>query len=86
MQMKKLIFINDSFDNKVSYYLLAAFLIALPFEHFYSEILLTSFAVHTLIHLKKSRLAALKNRAVWIVSSIFFLSLFTIFYSDYIAE
>jgi O-antigen ligase len=84
--MKKLFFINESFENKTSYYLLAAFLIALPFEHFYSEILLTCFALHTLIHFKKSRLAALKNKATWIVSSIFFLSLFTIFYSDYIAE
>lgn len=84
--MKKLFFINESFENKISYYLLAAFLIALPFEHFYSEILLTCFAIHTLIHLKKDCLTALGNKTVWIISSIFFLSLFTIFYSDYIAE
>jgi O-antigen ligase len=84
--MKKLIIINDSLDNRISYYLLAAFLIALPFQHFYSEILLTCFAIHTLIHLKKSRLKALKDKRVWIISSIFFVSLFAIFYSNYIAE
>jgi len=84
--MKKLFIINESFENKVSYYLLAAFLIALPFEHFYSEILLTCFTIHTLIHLKKNRLAALKNKTVWIISSLFFLNLFTLFYSNYIAE
>lgn len=84
--MKRLFFINESVENKISYYLLAAFLIALPFEHFYSEILLTCFAIHTLIHLKKSRLTTLKNNAIWIISSIFFLSLFTIFYSNYMAE
>src|SRR5690242_20733323 len=81
--MKKLFIIHDSFDNKISYYLLVSFLIALPFQHYYSEILLTCFAIHTLIHLKKRRLINLKNRTAWIISSIFFLSLFTIFYSDY---
>ncbi|MGN6531849.1 MAG: O-antigen ligase family protein [Ginsengibacter sp.] len=84
--MKKLFFINDSFDNKISYSLLAGFLIALPFEHFYSEILLTCFAIHTLIHLKKSRLKTLKNKTVWIISSIFFLNLLAICYSNYPAE
>jgi O-antigen ligase len=86
LQVKKLFFIDETFENKISYYLLAGFLMALPFEHFYSEILLTCFAIHTLIHLKKSRLITLKNKTVWIISSIFFLSLFTIFYSNYIAE
>jgi O-antigen ligase len=84
--MKKLFIINDSFENKISYYLLAAFLIALPFEHFYSEILLSCFAIHTLIHLKKNRITAVNNKTVWIISSIFFLSLFTILYSNYVAE
>ncbi len=84
--MKMLFIIDESFENKITYYLLAAFLMALPFEHFYSEILLTCFAIHTLIHLKKNRLAAIKNKTVWIISSIFFLSLFTNFYSNYIAE
>ena len=84
--MKNLFFINETFENKVSYYLLAAFLIALPFEHFYSEILLTCFAIHTLIQLKKRRLINLKNKTVWVISSIFFLSLFTISYSNYIPE
>src|SRR5665647_521092 len=86
LQMKKLFFITETFENKISYYLLACFLIALPFEHFYSEVLLSCFAIHTLIYLKKSRLIKLKNKTVWIISSIFFLSLFTISYSNYIAE
>jgi O-antigen ligase len=84
--MKKLFIINDSVENKISYYLLAAFLIALPFEHFYSEILLTCFTIHTLIHLKKNRLTTLKNKTVWIISSVFFLNLLTIIYSNYPAE
>lgn len=84
--MKKLFFINDTLDNKISYYLLAFFLIGLPFEHFFSEILLTCFSVHTLIQLKKDKLPQLKNKAVLIISSIFFLNLITIIYSNYPSE
>lgn len=84
--MKKLFFINETLENKISYYLLAAFLIALPFEHFYSEILLSYFAIHTLIHLKKNRLPSLKNKTVWIISSLFFLNLLMISYSNYPLE
>jgi O-antigen ligase len=84
--MKELFFINDTLDNKISYYLLACFLIALPFEHFFSEILLSCFAIHTLIQLKKNKLSTLKNKAVWIIASIFFLNLITIIYSNYPLE
>ncbi len=84
--MKKLFFINDSLENKISYYLLAGFLIALPFDHFYSEVLLECFVIHTLIHLRKNQLPALKNKRVWIIASIFFLNLIAISYSNYKAE
>lgn len=84
--MKKLFFIDDTLENKISYYLLMCFLIALPFEHFFSEILLSGFVIHTLIQLKKNRLYTLKNKIVWIVASIFFLNLITIIYSNYPAE
>ena len=60
--MKKLFLINDTFENKISYYLLACFLVALPFDHFYSEWLLIIFCIHTLIHLKKNNLYALRNK------------------------
>ena len=80
--MKKLFFINDTLENKISYYLLACFLIALPFARFFSEILLSCFAIHTLIQLKKCKLPALKNKAVWIIASTFFLNLITIIYSN----
>ncbi|MEO8943985.1 MAG: O-antigen ligase family protein [Ginsengibacter sp.] len=84
--MKELFFINDTLENKVSYYFLACFLIALPFAHFFSEILLVFFAIHTLIHLRSGRLAGLRNKSVWIVSSIFFFNLIAVTYSSYPAE
>ena len=84
--MKELFFINDTLENKISYFLISCFLIALPFQHFFSEILLSCFVIHTLIHVRKKNLRALKNKVIWIIASIFFLSLFTISYSNYVAE
>jgi len=85
-KMKKLFFINDTLENKISYFLISCFLMALPFQHFFSEILLSCFVIHTLIHVRKKNLQALKNKTIWIIASIFFLSLFTISYSHYPAE
>src|SRR6185312_1046947 len=70
--MKQLFFINDTLENKISYFLISCFLIALPFQHFFSEILLTCFTIHTLIHIRKKNLQALKNKTVWIIAAIFF--------------
>ena len=53
--MKQLFLIDDTTVNKISYYHLAAFLIALPFDFFYSEIILISFGLHTLIHTRKEK-------------------------------
>lgn len=84
--MKKLFFINDKLENRISYYLLACFLIALPFDRFYSEWLLIIFCIHTLIHLKKNKLAALRNKKIWIITSIFFLNAAAITFSNYQSE
>ncbi len=84
--MKSFFFINDTLENKISYYLLACFLIALPFAHFYSDILLGCFALHTLIHLRKSCLAMLKKKPFWVISSLFFLNLIAVTYTNYPAE
>lgn len=86
MPNKKQLFLNDTLENKISYYLLVCFLIALPFAHFYSEILLSCFTIHTLIHLRKSCLGMLKKKSVWIISSLFFLNLIAVTYSNYPAE
>lgn len=84
--MKKNFFIHDTLENKISFYLLACFLIMLPYNHFYSEWLLIIFCIHTLIHLKKSKLAVLKNKNIWIISSLFFLTAIAIVFSSYKAD
>jgi O-antigen ligase len=84
--MKKLFFIDDTLENKISYYHLAFFLISLPFDFFYSEVVLISFVIHTLIHLRKSRLHLLKNKPVLVLVSLYFLGIFSILYSNYKQE
>jgi O-antigen ligase len=85
-KMKRLFLIDDTFENKISYYLLVFFLVALPFNHFYSEWLLIIFCIHTIIHLKKRKLHALKNKNIWIIASLFFLTAATITFSNYKAD
>jgi len=63
--MKEIFFIQDTVENKVSYYHLAFFLVALPFDYFYSELILISFGLHTLIHVKKEEFRNI-FRCLWI--------------------
>ena len=79
--MKRLFIIEDNVANNISYYLLAAFLIGLPFDRFYSEWLLIVFCLHTLIHFKVESLIRLKNKKVWIAGSVFIVSILCVTYS-----
>jgi O-antigen ligase len=47
--MKEVFYIEDTLINRISYYLLLAFLVALPFDLFYSEMILICLTAHTLI-------------------------------------
>lgn len=79
--MKNLLWINDTVANKVSYYHLACFLIALPFDFFYSQIILVSYAVHTLIHAEKKDWRRIFSKPVLIITSVFLAGLLAVFYS-----
>ena len=79
--MKKIILTDDTLPDKISYWLLVAFLIALPFDFFYSELILISFAAHTLIHCPKSNLKLLISKEVLLLCSIFILGALAILYS-----
>ena len=48
-----MLIIKDNLINKISYYHLLAFLLMLPFDQFYSELILISLIVHTLINISK---------------------------------
>lgn len=79
--MRKLFIINDTFTNKVSYYHLLLFLTFLPFDRFYSELVLASLTVHTLIHFKKEQLRNISWRDLLVLQSIFLLTVLSTVYS-----
>jgi O-antigen ligase len=80
--MKKLFLIQDTIENKVSYYHLAAFLVALPFDYFYSELILISFGLHTFIHIKKEDFKNIFSKPVLILVSLYLINLLALLYSS----
>jgi O-antigen ligase len=78
--MKEVFYIKDSTENKISYFHLLFFLIALPFDRFYSTIILASFLVHTLIYISKKKLSLI-NKTTFILQSVFIVSLISVIYS-----
>jgi O-antigen ligase len=79
--MKKLFVIEDTLENKISFYHLAAFVILLPFNRFYSEIFLISLLLHTLIHINRSKLRSVLTTENLILSSVILLNAAGIIYS-----
>lgn len=53
--MKELLKTRDNLTNRISYYHLLLLLASLPFDRFFSHVILISFALHLLIHLHKPR-------------------------------
>lgn len=84
--MRKIFFIADTVENKISYYHLACFLIVLPFDFFYSEIILISFGLHTLLHAKKKNLKNILSKPVLTLISFYGLGLVAMLYSPDIPE
>jgi O-antigen ligase len=79
--VKNIFLINDTVENKISYYHLAIFLLVLPYDFFYSELVLISFGLHTLIHLKKEDFKNVISKPVLILTSLYLLNLLAILYS-----
>jgi len=84
--MKQIFFINDTTENKVSFYLLACFLVVLPYDFFYSELILISFGLHTLIHVKKENIKRIFSKPVLVLVSLYLLGLVAMIYSPNIPE
>lgn len=79
--MKKLLFIQDTLTNKISYFHILLFLIFLPFDRFYSELALISFAIHTVFHIKKEDLKNIFSKDVLILQSVYWLTLASAIYT-----
>ncbi len=80
--MKKLLFIKDSTENKISYYHLLFFMLALPFDRFYSTIVLISFIVHTAIFFRKEQWSGAGIK-ILALQSVFLVTLFSILYASF---
>jgi O-antigen ligase len=72
--MIRLFHFKDTLANKISYYHLMLLMASLPFNMFYSHLILVSFCIHTLIHLNKNavkpifKLRAIALQAVFLVT------------------
>ncbi len=79
--MTNLFTIEDSLENKISYYHLALFLMFLPFDRFYSQLVVVSFVLHTLIHVRlRKRLTTPKWQNL-LLCSVFLLNVVGLIWS-----
>jgi O-antigen ligase len=79
--MRQIFFIDDTTENKISYYHLAAFLVTLPFDRFYSQLALISFLVHTVIHVTKPKLRNIFTVQTLVLSSVILITIIGLLYS-----
>ncbi len=66
--MREIFYIDDTLTNRISYYLLLAFLVALPFDMFYSEMVLVCLLIHSLIHIDRARPFRLRRSLLLVVA------------------
>lgn len=62
------------------------FMASLPFDRFYSHLILISFAIHTLIHLDKKKISSIFKWRTLVLQSVFFITLITTIYTVNHAE
>jgi O-antigen ligase len=76
-------YIKDTVVNKISYYHLLAFGVALPFDRFYSQLIFISLLIHTLINYRKDTLKNIRWREILIVQSVFLLTIIGTSWTNY---
>jgi O-antigen ligase len=79
--MEKTFRIQDAVSNKISMIHLLLFAASMPFDRFYSELILISFTIHTLLHLKRSHLKNLRNNKIALVSVLYLAKLISTIYT-----
>ena len=78
--MKKLFYTENRIENKISYYHLLFFLLTLPFDRFYSTVILVSFLIHTLIYFKKEKIKDISYTMI-ILQSVFIVTILSACYA-----
>jgi O-antigen ligase len=84
--MKERFFIKASIADRITYYHLIIFVMALPFDRLYSEVALTSLALHTLIHVRKTEIRSVPLKAVLLPASLYLLTILGTIYTKFYGE
>ena len=79
--MKELLLIKDNLANRISYYHVMLFLVSLPFDRFYSHLVLASFAIHTLIQFNKNKVKPVFTMRTLFLQSVFFVTVISTLYT-----
>ncbi|MBD1364894.1 O-antigen ligase family protein [Mucilaginibacter sp. ZT4R22] len=80
-KLKKLFPAADSLANQISYYHLMLLLISLPYDRFYSHLILISYILHTLINLRKAEIKPMLTITNIVLASVFFVTVAGTLYS-----
>jgi len=83
--MKSVFYIKDSIENRISYYHLLFFLFALPFDRFYSTILLISYLIHSVIFFRKNKWKHI-SPDIFILQSVFFVTIVSAIYAPSLSD
>lgn len=81
--MKELLPGGDSLANKISFFHIALLMLSLPFDMFYSHVILISLCVHTIIQLKKGNIRQVFTARVLAIQTVFFVAAIATIYSQY---
>lgn len=79
--MKELFLPEDNLANKISYYHVMLFLLSLPFDRFYSHLVLASLAIHTIIQFHRPLVKPLLTWPAAILQSVFWLTVIGTIYT-----
>src|ERR1700744_2740159 len=74
---------KDSLANRVSFFHIALLLLSLPFDQFYSHVILISLCAHTIIQLKKGAIKPVLTARVLAVQAVFFVTVIATIYTQY---
>lgn len=77
---------EDTLTNKIGFWHVLLFAASLPFDRFYSELILISFLIHTLIHFRKSQLNGFPARRVLLLQSVFLVTVLATLHTAYFPE
>jgi O-antigen ligase len=80
--MRELSLIKDTLANKISYYHIMLFLLSLPFDMFYSHVILASFTIHTIIQFNRNAVKPVFTLRTVALASVFLVTLVSTVYSS----